>query len=211
MTAAPAANPAAAFYGGNRIARWLGAALRATHRSRRPRHAVRAAPVLHAAAAEDAARGAPCPRLAPQRYPLEGGSFVLLAPPRTSMPPGDRPQVLLVHGWAGDAMQMRALGDALAPSRLRAAAARLPGPRPQRRLAQHLPQFVRTLFAVQARIGPLHAVVAHSLGALAATHAAAKGLRGRAARADRAVGAAGQGDPLVRARLRPRRGARAAA
>lgn len=39
-----------------------------------------------------------------------------------------------------------------------------------------LPQFGRALFAATARLGPLHGVVAHSLGALAALHAAARGL-----------------------------------
>jgi pimeloyl-ACP methyl ester carboxylesterase len=39
-----------------------------------------------------------------------------------------------------------------------------------------LPQFVRALWAASARLGPLHGVVAHSLGAVAAAHAAANGL-----------------------------------
>ncbi|HZE92639.1 MAG TPA: alpha/beta hydrolase, partial [Rhizobacter sp.] len=39
-----------------------------------------------------------------------------------------------------------------------------------------LPQFARAIWAASARLGPLHAVVAHSLGAVAVAHAAAGGL-----------------------------------
>jgi pimeloyl-ACP methyl ester carboxylesterase len=39
-----------------------------------------------------------------------------------------------------------------------------------------LPQFVRALFTLQARQGPWHAVIGHSLGAMAVVHAAAQRL-----------------------------------
>ena len=49
-----------------------------------------------------------------QRFPFEGGHVVLWRRPDVEAADRGRPVVLLVHGWAGDAMQMRPLGDALA-------------------------------------------------------------------------------------------------
>ncbi len=40
-----------------------------------------------------------------------------------------------------------------------------------------LPQFVRAVYAAAARLGPVHGLVAHSMGALAAAHALGQGLR----------------------------------
>jgi pimeloyl-ACP methyl ester carboxylesterase len=84
--------------------------------------------------------------------------------------------VLLVHGWAGDALQMRPLGDALAAAGFAPVLLDFPAHGRSAAWRSTLPQFVRALWAASARLGPLHAVVAHSLGALAAGHAAASGL-----------------------------------
>jgi len=113
-----------------------------------------------------------------ERFPLEGGSAVLWRRPdlESGATRRDRTLVLLVHGWGGDAMQMRTLGDAIAQAGFAPLLLDFPGHGRSDGWRSTLPQFVRTLFAVQARVGPLHAVVAHSLGALAAAHAAAKGL-----------------------------------
>lgn len=186
-SAATTALPAAAFYGGERTARWLGAALRLVNRVAPPlseRFALRLffTPLPTKAAAR---RRAVPQGWQAERHPLEGGSFVLWRragsaggrPGRdepVTEPP--RPPVLLVHGWAGDAMQMRALGDALHAAGFAPLLLDFPGHGRSDGWRSTLPQFVRTLFAVQARTGPLHAVVGHSLGALAAAHAAAKGL-----------------------------------
>lgn len=175
---AAAVNPAAAFYGGNRLARWLGGALRVTHRMA-PGVGTRMALRLFFTPLplKTSARKRPVPKpWRAQRYPLEGGSFVLWNRLDIEAPQAERPTVLLVHGWAGDAMQMRALGDALAQQGFAPLLLDFPAHGRSDGWRSTLPQFVRTLFAIQARVGPLHAVIAHSLGALASTHAAAKGL-----------------------------------
>jgi pimeloyl-ACP methyl ester carboxylesterase len=174
-----AANPAAAFYAGSGLARWIGAALRATERLS-PATATRLALRLFFTPTPSklVARRRPVP--APwrgERLPFEHGNVVLWrrdgAAGRTAAP---RPRVLLVHGWAGDAMQLRELGDTLFAAGFEPLLLDFPGHGRSDGWRSSLPQFERTLFAVQARVGPLHGVVAHSLGALASLHAAARGL-----------------------------------
>lgn len=177
-TTTTAPNPAAAFYGGSALARWLAVALRAAHwlaPAVGTRFALRL--FFTPLPLKTAARRRPVP--APwraHRYPLEGDSFVLWRRLDLEATQPNRPQVLLVHGWAGDAMQLRTLGDALAQAGFAPLLLDFPAHGRSDGWRSTLPQFVRTLFAVQARVGPLHSVVAHSLGALAASHAAAKGL-----------------------------------
>jgi pimeloyl-ACP methyl ester carboxylesterase len=174
----PAANPTAAFYGGDRTARWLALALRAAHvvaPAIGTRLALRLFFTPLPTKASARRRPVPAPWRA-ERFPLEGGHAVLWRRPDVQDGCADRPPVLLVHGWAGDAMQMRTLGDALAQAGFAPLLLDFPGHGRSDGWRSTLPQFVRTLFAVQARVGPLHGIVAHSLGALAATHAAAKGL-----------------------------------
>jgi pimeloyl-ACP methyl ester carboxylesterase len=173
-------NPAAVFYGGGRVARWFSVALRAAH-GIAPAVGTRLALRLFFTPLplKTTARRRPVP--APwraERFPLEGGSAVLWRRPdlEGEATAGDRLLVLLVHGWGGDAMQMRTLGDAIAQAGFAPLLLDFPGHGRSDGWRSTLPQFVRTLFAVQARVGPLHAVVAHSLGALAVAHAAAKGL-----------------------------------
>jgi len=180
MTSSAQPNPAAVFYGGGRVARWFSVALRAAH-GIAPAVGTRLALRLFFTPLplKTTARRRPVP--APwraERFPLEGGSAVLWRRPDVEGDPAhrDRPLVLLVHGWGGDAMQMRTLGDAIAQAGFAPLLLDFPGHGRSDGWRSTLPQFVRTLFAVQARVGPLHAVVAHSLGALAAAHAAAKGL-----------------------------------
>ena len=180
MTSTAQPNPAAVFYGGGRVARWFSVALRAAH-GIAPAVGTRLALRLFFTPLplKTTARRRPVP--APwraERFPLEGGSAVLWRRPDVEGDPThrDRPLVLLVHGWGGDAMQMRTLGDAIAQAGFAPLLLDFPGHGRSDGWRSTLPQFVRTLFAVQARVGPLHAVVAHSLGALAAAHAAAKGL-----------------------------------
>jgi pimeloyl-ACP methyl ester carboxylesterase len=172
-------NPAAVFYGGGRVARWFSLALRAAH-GIAPAIGTRLAIRLFFTPLppKTTARRRPVP--APwraERFPVEGGNAVLWR--RADIEAhaaATRPVVLLVHGWAGDAMQMRTLGDALAQGGFAPLLLDFPGHGRSDGWRSTLPQFVRTLFAVQARVGPLHAAVAHSLGALAVAHAAAKGL-----------------------------------
>lgn len=173
-SSSPAANPAAAFYAASPLARALGATLRLTDRF---------APAL-------GTRGAlrlfftPLPwKLAARKplptpwrvshWPFEG---VHVAMHRRGDLPTGRPVVLLVHGWAGSAGQMRRLGDALADHGFDPVLLDFPAHGRSGGWRSTLPQFARALFAATARLGPLHAVVAHSLGSLATLHAAARGL-----------------------------------
>lgn len=167
-------NPAAGFYA-TPAARLLAALLRTVHR---------AAPRLAAAGAlrlfttplpgKSHARAKPVP--APwfgQPLAFERGR--LTAWRRSDVAPG-APRVLLVHGWAGDAQQWRALGDRLAAAGYDPVLLDLPAHGRSDGRSATLPQWVRALFAATAPLGPWHAVVAHSLGALASAHAVARGL-----------------------------------
>lgn len=89
---------------------------------------------------------------------------------------GDRPRVLLVHGWGGKAVQMQSLAEALWHEGLDPVLLDLPAHGHSGGWSSHLPQWRRALFAAVAHLGPLQGIVAHSLGAVAALSAAARGL-----------------------------------
>jgi len=173
----PAANPASAFYAGG-LARSVAWTLRL---------AQGVAPVLAARLAlrlfftplplKLAARRRAVP--APWRvehWPFEHGAMAVYRREAESPGAPERPTVLLVHGWAGDAMQMRSLADSLHGAGLNPVLLDFPGHGRSGAWRATLPQFVRALWAASARLGPLQAVVAHSLGAVAAAHAVANGL-----------------------------------
>lgn len=85
---------------------------------------------------------------------------------------GDGPVVYLVHGWAGDIGQWAALVPALTAAGFRVVAFDAPShggsdPGPSGRGRSNGVEFGKALDAVAAVHGPAHAVVAHSLGALA--------------------------------------------
>jgi pimeloyl-ACP methyl ester carboxylesterase len=173
-SATAAASPVAAFYGGARAVRWLGAGLRAAHRIA-PTFGTRLTMRLFFTPLPPkwVARRRPLPAgWQLDALPFEQGALALW---RRSVP-GGGPRVLLVHGWAGDATQMFALGDALAAAGFEPVLLDLPAHGRSDGWRSTLPQFVRALFAVSARLGPWHALVAHSLGALAGAHAAGRGL-----------------------------------
>jgi pimeloyl-ACP methyl ester carboxylesterase len=167
-------NPAAAFYA-SPGARATAALLRLAHRFA-PALGTRLAlnlfstplPGKHQARA----RPVPPPWTA-RRRPFEGGAVTTWQ--RSDVTAG-APPVLLVHGWAGDAQQWRALGDRLAAAGFDPVLVDLPAHGRSDGRRSTLPQWVRALFAVTAAHGPWHAVAAHSLGALAAAHALAQGL-----------------------------------
>ncbi len=171
-TAAP--NPAAAFYAASRPARWIGAALRLIDRIA-PRWGTHGALRLFFTPLPSklAMRRALPPPWQATSWPFEGSTVTVYR--RGDLPPG-RPRVLLVHGWAGSGAQMRALGDALAAAGCDPVLLDFPAHGRSGGWRTTLPQFTRTIFAVTARLGPWHAIVAHSLGALAAMHTAARGL-----------------------------------
>jgi pimeloyl-ACP methyl ester carboxylesterase len=177
VSTAPANNPVASFYGGNRAVRWLGAMLRTTHRM---------APALGTRLTMRLFFTPMPPKWVSRRQalpaswriehlPFEGGQLALWRHTECGAA-SERPRVLLVHGWAGDALQMRTLGDALHAAGFEPVLLDFPGHGRSDGWRSTLPQFVRALFAVSARLGPWHATVAHSLGALASAHAAGRGL-----------------------------------
>ena len=89
---------------------------------------------------------------------------------------GVGPVVLLVHGWGGAASQWDHLATQLLDSGHRVVALDLPGHGHSSGSDTNLGEIARTLLAVGRRVGPLHAVVAHSLGAPGVARAAAEGL-----------------------------------
>jgi pimeloyl-ACP methyl ester carboxylesterase len=177
-TTSQAANPASGFYAGL-IARSLGLTLRLSQ-SLAPAMAARLALRLFFTPLplKLAARKRRLPALwRVEHWSFEQGAVAMYR--RTDAAVGDappRPTVLLVHGWAGDAQQMLSLADALAAAGFDPVLLDFPAHGRSGGWRATLPQFVRALWATSARLGPLHGVVAHSLGALAAAHAAANGL-----------------------------------
>jgi pimeloyl-ACP methyl ester carboxylesterase len=171
---AGARNPAGAFYSTSAAAQAAGAALRAIERI---------APAWVSAAALRVF-ATPLPwklsarRKVPSRWVVRTWPFedVSLAVYRRRGIPYDRPPVLLVHGWAGSGAQMFRIGDVLADSGFDPVLLDFPGHGRSGGWGSTLPQFVRAIHVAASRVGPLHGIVAHSLGAIAAMHAAARGL-----------------------------------
>jgi alpha-beta hydrolase superfamily lysophospholipase len=172
-------NPAAAFYA-TPAARGVAALLRGLHRVS-PDLGTRLALGLFFTPMPTKwlARSRAVPRpWAETRMPFEGGHISVWQ--RDDLSPG-RPKVLLTHGWAGDAQQLRPLADTLAQAGFEPLLLDLPAHGRSSGLRSNLLQWVRALFAVSARFGPWDGVVAHSLGGLALSHALARGLPARRA------------------------------
>ena len=172
-----AKNPAAAFYA-SPAARGIAAVLRGLHRVS-PDLGARAALTLFFTPTPTKwlarSRDVPLPWME-RRLPFEGGHVSVWQ--RGDVAAG-APKVLLAHGWAGDAQQMRALGDTLAAAGFDPVLLDLPAHGRSSGWRSNLLQWVRALFAVTARFGPWDGVVAHSLGAMALSHALARGLPAR--------------------------------
>lgn len=92
---------------------------------------------------------------------------------------GSGPTVLLVHGWAGRAAQMSAFVAPLLGRGLSVVAFDAPGHGDSARGLSSAVQFARAIRALADETGPFHAVIAHSLGAAAATLALRDGLAAR--------------------------------
>lgn len=106
-------------------------------------------------------------------------SFVLLRQRASRDDAAPRPRVLLVHGWAGDALQMLPLAQTLDAAGFDPVLMDLPAHGRSAGWRCTMPQIVRSLFHAQAACGPFDAVVAHSMGAVASLHAMAHGLQVR--------------------------------
>ncbi|HEY0887351.1 MAG TPA: alpha/beta fold hydrolase [Ramlibacter sp.] len=171
--------PAAALYGSNagvRLLRWV---LAATQRLW-PGLAVRAAARLFATPMPPRWLRRPRAWDAGWRvepWAFEQASLTLYSP--AAVAPRSR-IALLAHGWGGHAGQMLPLAQALAQQGMMPVLVEMPAHGRSGGSVSNLPQFVRALEYVAARLQQqghrVQVVVAHSLGANAAAYAAGRGL-----------------------------------
>jgi pimeloyl-ACP methyl ester carboxylesterase len=91
--------------------------------------------------------------------------------------PADAPAVLLAHGWGGYAAQMRGFVPQLLANGYRVIAYDQPAHGLSEGRLTGLPDFAGALAAVAASYGGVRHVVAHSLGAVGAALAIARGLQ----------------------------------
>jgi pimeloyl-ACP methyl ester carboxylesterase len=91
---------------------------------------------------------------------------------------GQGPAVALLHGWGGRAAQLASFVSPLVERGFCVVAFDAPGHGRSGGRLSSAPQFARALQAAAERVGPLHGVVAHSLGATAAALALRDGLGG---------------------------------
>ncbi|MBE7366625.1 alpha/beta hydrolase [Ramlibacter pallidus] len=178
MTSSDIASTSAGLaFGHSRVARWAAAGLRAAH-GLAPDLAARLAVHLFFTPfpTKLSTRRRVPPAWRAERLSTGQEGFVLLRHRPTEQADLRRPRVLLVHGWAGDALQMRPLGEAVAAAGFEPVLMDLPAHGRSTGWRCTMPQIVRGLFEAQARCGPFDAIVAHSMGAVAGLHAMAHGL-----------------------------------
>lgn len=89
---------------------------------------------------------------------------------------GDGPHVLLVHGWDGGAHQMLPFVAPLVSAGFVVTLFDLPGHGTSEGERTHLRDLADAVRKVASHLGPLHAVIAHSVGAAAVSIAALEGL-----------------------------------
>jgi pimeloyl-ACP methyl ester carboxylesterase len=89
---------------------------------------------------------------------------------------GEGPTVLLVHGWNGYAAQMSRFVEPLVRAGYYVAALDLPAHGASSGRRTNLAEFAEAIGLLGRRVGPVHGVIAHSLGAAAAAIALARGL-----------------------------------
>jgi pimeloyl-ACP methyl ester carboxylesterase len=94
---------------------------------------------------------------------------------------GAGPTVLLIHGWSGAAAQWSRFIEPLVRAGYNAVALDMPAHGFSDGDRTNLKEFVEAIVDTAERVRPIHAVVAHSLGATAATLALARGLRAQRA------------------------------
>jgi len=88
---------------------------------------------------------------------------------------GDGPAVVLLHGWGGESSQLAAFVTPLVERGFSAVALDAPGHGASSGRLSSLPEFAAALAATASALGPLHGVVAHSLGAAATAFALQRG------------------------------------
>lgn len=87
--------------------------------------------------------------------------------------------VVLVHGWGGSGADMTALAAAIADAGFHALVIDLPAHGASAGRETSVVEWIEILSGVGATMGPMHAIVAHSLGATAALLALGEGVRAR--------------------------------
>jgi pimeloyl-ACP methyl ester carboxylesterase len=90
------------------------------------------------------------------------------------------PLVVLVHGWSGRGSQLSGYVAPLLATGFRVAAFDAPGHGLADGKEGAIPWWVRSLHLAKEHLGPIHAVLAHSLGTAAATRAQFEGLGAKA-------------------------------
>ncbi|MBX3635211.1 MAG: alpha/beta fold hydrolase [Rubrivivax sp.] len=127
----------------------------------------------------------PRPPAAPLPLQLPGATALRLPTAEVelaALAAGSGPTVLLVHGWEGQASDLQAIADALLAHGHRVVALDLPAHGASGGRRTSIPASARALLQAGPALGPLHAVVAHSVGSAVAVTAMARGLAvGRAA------------------------------
>lgn len=94
---------------------------------------------------------------------------------------GERgPLILLVHGWSGRGSQLSGYVEALLAKGFRVAAFDAPGHGLADGKLAALPWWTRSALLAKEHLGPIHGVLAHSLGTAAVTRAQADGLDAKA-------------------------------
>ena len=94
---------------------------------------------------------------------------------------GQGPTILLVHGWQGHSGHLMTLGTNLVSQGFTVVSFDMPAHGESKGRTTSLKEFIDTLFAVKKLLGPVHAIVAHSLGATASALALSRGLQANAA------------------------------
>ena len=89
---------------------------------------------------------------------------------------GGGPVVLLVHGWGSRGARLHSFVAPLTEAGFSVLAFDAPGHGASAGRLSSLPQFIAAIRAIGERFGPLHSVVAHSMGGAATTLAMARGL-----------------------------------
>jgi pimeloyl-ACP methyl ester carboxylesterase len=89
---------------------------------------------------------------------------------------GSGPAVLLLHGWGGSSGQLHAFVAPLRAAGLSVVAFDAPGHAESTGTWLAIPQYAAAITRVEAHVGPLHGVLAHSMGCAAASFAMGTGL-----------------------------------
>jgi pimeloyl-ACP methyl ester carboxylesterase len=119
------------------------------------------------------ARGAKVPAgVRVEMLPFENASVTLYHYPA----PDDAPRVLMTHGWAGYGLQLAKFAEALSAVGWAVVLMDQPGHGRSLGWTGNLQQFSRALRFVGSHLGKLEAMVGHSMGGSAASHAVAQGL-----------------------------------